>query len=117
MLAQGPPLAAMRQPQVDTPGALSDGLTQASHLDFSDGEHRDVTATVQGSEVVDTALGKFTVWRCVEDQTDSNGSHSTTIVWFAPQLGMSVKTIGTFTQPDGMVSTLNTDLTKTTVPL
>lgn len=107
----------VRQPQDDTPGAWSDGLIQASHLDFDDGEHRDETTTVQGSEVVETALGRLTVWRCVQDQTDSDGTHSITTLWFAPQLGMPVRTAGTTTLPDGMVMTLDTDLTKTTVPL
>lgn len=107
----------VRQPQVETPGTLSDGLSQVSHLDFDDGEHRDETTTVRGSEVVDTALGKMTVWRCVQEQTDSDGSHGTTTLWFAPQLGMPVRTSETNTLADGMVMTVTTDLLKTTVPL
>lgn len=107
----------VRQPQVDTPGAWSSGLRQNSHLGFDDGESRDEVTTVQGSEVVDTALGRFTVWRCTQDETDSDGTHSMTTLWFAPDLGMLVKTSGTFTEPDGMVMTLTTDITKTTVPL
>jgi len=107
----------VRQPRVDTPGTWSDGTTQSVHVDFDDGEHRDETTTVQGSEVVDTLLGKFTVWRCVQEQTDSDGSHSTTTLWFAPQLGMPVRTTETNTLPDGMVMMLTTDLTRTSVPL
>lgn len=107
----------VRQPQVDTPGEWAAGATQTVHLDFDNGEHKDETTTVSGSEVVDTALGKFSVWRCVQDEKDSDGSQSTTLLWFAPQLGMPVKTEGTFHLPDGTVMTLNTDLTKTSVPL
>ena len=107
----------VRQPQVDTPGVWSSGLTQKSHLDFSDGESRDETTTVQGSEVVDIALGKFTAWRCTQNETDSDGTRSTTTAWFAPGLGMPVKTLVTSTEPDGMVMMLNTELIKTSVPL
>lgn len=107
----------VRQPRVDTPGTWSNGLTQKSHIDFNDGESRDEITTVQGSEVVDTALGRLTVWRCTQDETDSDGTRSTTTAWFAPQIGMPVKTLVTSTLPDGMVMTLNADLTKTTVPL
>ena len=71
----------------------------------------------QGSEVADTVLGKLTVWHCTQDETDSDGTRSTTTHWFAPQLGMPVRTSGTTTMPWGMVMALNTDLVKTTVPL
>ena len=107
----------VRQPQVDTPGVWSSGLTQKSHLDFGDGESRDEITTVQGSEVVETALGKFTVWRCTQDETDSDGTKTATALWFAPQLGIPVKTSGTTRTPDGMVMTLTTELTKTSIPL
>ena len=108
---------AVRQPQVDTPGSWAVGTIQSVHVDFDDGESRDETTTVQGSEVADTAAGKLTVWRCAQEQTDSDGTRSTTTLWFAPQLGMPVRTSGTTTLPSGMVMTLNTDLVKTTVPL
>jgi len=107
----------VRQPQVDTPGSWAVGTVQSVHVDFDDGESRDETTTVQGSEMADTVLGKLTVWRCVQEQTDSDGTRSTTTLWFAPQLGMPVRTSGTTTLPSGRVMTLNTDLTKTTVPL
>ena len=71
----------------------------------------------QGSEVADTVLGKLTVWRCAQEEADSDGTRSTTTLWFAPQLGMPVRTSGTTTLPSGRVMTLNTDLVKTTVPL
>ncbi len=107
----------VRQPQVDTPGTWLDGLSQSSHLDFDNGDSKNETTTVQGSEVVDTALGKISVWRCVQDETESDGTHSTMTLWFAPQIGMPVKTVGTTINPDGMVLHLTTDLVKTSVPL
>lgn len=57
---------AVRQPQVDTPGTWSVGTIQSFHLDFDDSESRDETTAVQGSEVVDTALGRVTAWRCTQ---------------------------------------------------
>ena len=107
----------VRQPQVDTPGVWSNGLTQKSHLDFDDGESRDEITTVQGSLVVDTVLGKFTTWRCTQSETDSDGTRNTTTAWFVPNLGMPVKTSVTSTEPDGMVMKLTTELIKTSVPL
>ena len=107
----------VRQPQVDTPGSWAVGTTQSVHLDFDDGESKDETTTVQGSEVADTVLGKFSVWRCTQEEADSDGTRSTTTLWFAPQVGMPVRASGTTTLPSGMVMTLNTDLVKTTVPL
>lgn len=105
----------VRQPQIDTPGVWSNGLNQFSHLDFDDGESRDETTAVQGSEVVNTVVGSLTVWRCTQDETDSDGTKTATTLWFAPQLGMPVRTTGTTTMPDGMVMTLTTELTKTSV--
>ncbi len=110
-------LRHVRQPQIDTPGVWSNNLKQSSHLDFDNGESRDETTTVTGSEIVDTALGRLTVWRCTQDEADSDGTKTTTTLWFAPQLGMPVKTSGTTTNPDGMVMTLTTEITKTSVPL
>ena len=107
----------VRQPQVETPGVWSAALIQSSHLDFDDGESHDETTTVQGSEVVDTVLGRLTVWRCTQDEADADGTRSKTTLWFAPQLGMPVRTSGTITNPDGMVLTLTTELTKTSVLL
>lgn len=107
----------VRQPQIDTPGVWSNGLNQSSHLDFDNGESRDESTTVQGSEVVDTALGRLTVWRCTQEETDSDGTRNITTLWFAPQLGMPVRTSGTTTKPDGRVMTLSTEITRTTVPL
>lgn len=138
----GPSKVARRVllPKVDTPGAWSDGLTQAVRLDFDDNERTDETMTVQGSEVVDTALGRFTAWRCVESHTTSNGGRASRTSWFAPQLGMPVKTTETLTitqalppmetlppalmpatfrpgDPVTMVMTMETEITKTNVPL
>ena len=107
----------VRQPQVDTPGSWAVGTIQSVHLDFDDGESRDETLTVQGSEVADTVLGRLTVWRCTQDEADSDGTKTATTLWFAPQLGMPVRTSGTTTNPDGMVLTLTTELAKTSVPL
>ena len=138
----GPNKSARRVllPKVDIPGVWSDGLTQAVRLDFDDNESTDETMTVQGPEVVDTALGRFTVWRCVEGQTYSNGIKASRTFWFAPQLGMPVKILETLTatralpttetlpsllapaflrpgDPITMVLTMETEITKTNVPL
>ena len=107
----------VRQPQVETPGVWSAALNQSSHLDFDNGESHDETTTVVGTEVVDTVLGRLTVWRCTQNETDSDGSHSKTTLWFTPQLGMPVRISGTTTMADGTVLTLTTELTKTSVSL
>ena|GEM_PF-2700262 len=127
-------------PKVDTPGVWSDKMTQDVRLDFDDNERTDETMTVQGSEVVDTALGRFNAWKCVEEHTNSNGVRASRTSWFAPQLGMPVKTLETLTttqalpamvtlpsllipaplrpgDPLTMVSTVETEITKTNVPL
>ncbi len=118
------------RPQVDTPGAWTNGTTQSVHLDFDDNQGRDETMTVQGSEVVDTALGRFTVWRCVHDQINSDGTKYHETLWFAPQLGMPVKSTQTLTitkrVPNPLlghdevvtsVATAENEITKTNVPL
>ena len=131
-------------PKVDTPGVWSDKMTQDVRLDFDDNERTDETMTVQGSEVVDTALGRFNAWKCVEEHTNSNGVRASRTSWFAPQLGMPVKTTETVTitrapppmktlsaalmsalmpatfkpgDPVTMVMTVETEITKTNVPL
>jgi len=127
-------------PKVDTPGTWSEGMTQATRLDFDDNENTDEAMTVQGPEVVDTALGRFTVWRYVEGQTYSNGIKARRTSWFAPQLGMPVKILETLTatralpttgtllspltltfvrpgDPITMVLTMETEITKTNVSL
>ena len=139
---KGPNKGARRVllPKVDTPGAWSNGMTQTVRLDFDDNEYTDETMTVQGSEVVDTALGRLTVWRCVEGHTNSDGVKVSRTSWFAPQLGMPVKTLETLTttqalpamvtlpsllipaplrpgDPLTMVSMVETEITKTNVPL
>lgn len=118
-------------------------MTQTAHLDFDNNESTDQTMTVQGTEVMDTAVGRLTVWRCVEEHMASDGTRYIATYWFAPQLGMPVKTTATLTSvwhspPFGMpslatgtpttmptrlddlkavVTTIESEITKTNVPL